>query len=309
MNLKNIKIGVIMGGLSSERAISLKSGMAMYNELKKHNHKVVAIDIKERNINKILKEKIDVALLALHGTYGEDGVIQGILEFHGIPYTGSGVLGSALGMNKIIAKQLFSYNGIPTPKWCVVENINDIEKIKMKFPLVFKPNAEGSAIGVSIVNNKNDAKKAYKKAARYGNKVLVEKYIKGIEISVPVLLDKALPIIEIIPKKQFYDYTAKYTKGMSEHRIPARINGTAYKKAQYYALKAHKVLECRDYSRIDMIVRGNNVFVLEVNTLPGMTSLSLFPESARYYGISFYELLLIFINSALKRKKNAKLQI
>lgn len=306
MNIKDIKIGVLMGGLSSEREISLKSGMAMYNELKKHNHKVVVIDINKRSFEKVLKEKIDVALLALHGTYGEDGVTQAILEFLGIPYTGSGVLGSVLGMNKIIAKQLFEYNKIPTPQWCVVEKIKDVDKIKIKFPLVFKPSAEGSAIGVSFVKNKKDAKKAFMNASRYSKKIIVERYIKGTEISVPVLMDRVLPVIEIIPKRQFYDYTAKYTVGMSEHRIPAVISNLAYKKAQFYALKAHKVLECRDYSRIDMIVKGSEVFVLEVNTLPGMTSLSLFPESAKYCGISFYELLMIFIKAALERKKNAK---
>jgi len=306
MQLKDLKIGVLMGGLSNEREISLKSGGAVYNELKKHNHRVVAIDINKRSFENVLKAKIDVAVIALHGTYGEDGVIQGILEFLGIPYTGSGVLGSALGMNKIVAKQLFEYNKIPTPKWCVIETLKDIKKIKIKFPLVFKPSAEGSAIGVSIVNNKEDVKKAFYEAAKYSKKILVEKYIKGTEISVPVLLNKALPVIEIIPRQQFYDYTAKYTQGMSEHIIPARINKTAYKKAQLYAVKAHNVLNCRDFSRIDMIVSGKDIFVLEVNTLPGMTSLSLYPESAKYYGISFYELILIFIKAALERKKNAK---
>ncbi|MBP7792165.1 MAG: D-alanine--D-alanine ligase [Candidatus Goldbacteria bacterium] len=307
MNVMDLKIGVLMGGLSNEREISLKSGMAMYDELKKHKHNVVAIDVNERSMEKVLREKIDVALLALHGTYGEDGVMQGILEFYGIPYTGSGVIGSVLGMNKIISKQLFERNEIPTPEWCVIEKPEDVKKIKIKYPLVFKPAAEGSAIGVSIVTDKKDAKKGFMKASGYGKKVLVERYIKGTEISVPVLVDRALPIIEIIPQRQFYDYTAKYEKGMSEHKIPASINKQAYKKAQQYAVKAHKILECRDYSRIDMMVQGENVFVLEVNTLPGMTSLSLFPESARHYGISFYELLLIFIKETLKRKKNAGL--
>ncbi len=307
MNIKNLRIGILMGGLSSEREISLRTGNAIYQELKNHRHKVIAIDINSRNFDKIIKAKIDVAFIALHGTYGEDGVIQGILEFSGIPYTGSNVLGSALGMNKIISKQLFEYNRIPTAKWCVIENINDIKNIKISFPLVFKPSAEGSAIGVSIVKNKKEAAKAFYKASKYSRKILVEKYIQGTEISVPVLMDRVLPIIEIIPKKQFYDYTAKYTQGMSEHIIPARINKIVYKKAQFYALKAHKVLECRDYSRIDMIVKGNEVFVLEVNTLPGMTSLSLFPESAKHYGISFYELLTLLIKAAVKRKKDAKL--
>lgn len=307
MNFKNLKIGVLMGGLSSEREISLKSGMAIYNELKKHNHKVIAIDINKRSLNRIIKEKIDVAILALHGKYGEDGVMQGILEFLGIPYTGSGVLGSALGMNKIISKQLFEYNKIPTPKWDVIENIKDIDKIKIKFPFVIKPSSEGSAIGVSIVNNKKEAEKGFKIASKYSKKILIEEYIKGKEISVPVLMDKALPIIEIIPKNQFYDYTAKYTSGMSEHRIPAALDKLTYKKAQYYAIKAHKILECRDYSRIDMIVKEKDIYVLEVNTLPGMTELSLFPESAKHYGISFYELLLMLINLAIKRKKNEKL--
>lgn len=304
VNLKKLRIGVIMGGLSSERAISLLTGKSIEKTLKENGHKVFGIDINSRSFKKVIDAKIDIAIIALHGTYGEDGVTQGILEFLGIPYTGSGVLASALGMNKIMSKQIFDANNIPNAKWTVINSEKDVKKIKLAYPLVFKPAEEGSAVGITIVKTKNDAVKAYKTAAKYGKTVLVEKFIKGVEISVSVLgNDRVLPIIEIKPVNEFYDYEAKYTKGMSDHIIPAGISKKAYKKAEETALKVHKCLMCRDLSRIDMIVKGDEVCVLETNTLPGMTGLSLFPEAAKAAGISFYELLVIFVKNALERKK------
>lgn len=303
VNLMKLKIGVIMGGLSSEREISLLTGSSMVKTLKEHGHKVTAIDINTRSFKKVISAGIDVALLALHGTYGEDGVTQGILEFLGIPYTGSGVLASALGMNKIMSKQVFDANKIPTAKWTVIRSAGEISGIKIPYPLVFKPSAEGSAVGVTIVKTRAQAVKAYRAASKYGREVLVEKFIKGTEISVPVLgNDRVLPIIEIVPANEFYDYDAKYTAGKSEHIIPARISRKAYKAAEQTALKVHNSLMCRDLSRTDMIVAGDRVYVLETNTLPGMTALSLYPDSARKAGISFYELLMIFIKNAVERK-------
>jgi D-alanine-D-alanine ligase len=302
-NLKNLRIGVIMGGLSSEREISLLTGAAIVKELKKHGHDVAGIDLDSRNIDKIARAGIDAAIIALHGTYGEDGVIQGILEFLGIPYAGSGVLASALGMNKTMSKQIFEFNNIPTPAWELIGSVAEIKGLKLKYPLVFKPEAEGSAVGVTIVKTKKDAAKAYEKAAASGKRVLVEKFIKGIEITVSVLgEDRVLPIIEIVPKNEFYDYESKYTTGGSRHIIPARISKKNRKTASDLAIKVHKALMCRDLSRTDMIVAGGGVFVLETNTLPGMTSLSLYPDAAKAAGISFYELIMIFIKNALERK-------
>jgi D-alanine-D-alanine ligase len=304
LNLKKLRIGVIMGGLSSEREISLLTGRSIVKTLKANGHRVAAIDLNTRSLKKVINAGIDVAIIALHGTYGEDGVIQGILEFLGIPYTGSGVLASALGMNKIMSKQVFDSNGIPNAKWTVINSVKEAGNIKIPYPLVFKPSEEGSAVGVVIVKSKKDAAAAYKKAAKYGKTVLVEKYIKGVEISVPVLGDdRVLPIIEIVPANEFYDYDAKYTAGKSSHIIPARISKKAYKKAGEIALKVHKCLMCRDLSRTDIIVSGSGMYVLETNTLPGMTDLSLYPEAAKAAGISFYELLMIFVKNAVERKR------
>jgi D-alanine-D-alanine ligase len=303
VNLKKLKIGVIMGGLSSEREISLLTGKSIFETLKEAGYRVAAIDINSRSFKKVIDSKIDVAVIALHGTYGEDGVTQGMLEFLGIPYTGSGVLASALGMNKIMSKQVFDANDIPNARWAVVEDVKDLKKIKIPYPLVFKPAEEGSAVGVAIVKSDRDSVKAFKKAAKYGT-VLVEEFIKGVEISVPVLgNDRVLPIIEIVPKNEFYDYDAKYTAGKSQHIIPARISKKAARLAEKTALKVHTCLMCRDLSRTDMIVRGEKVYVLETNTLPGMTSLSLYPEAARAAGISFCELLVTFVKNAVERKR------
>ncbi len=302
-NLKKLKIGILMGGLSSEREISLNTGQAIYDELKKNKLNAKKVFINNRNLNWLLKENYDLYINALHGTYGEDGVIQGILDFMGKPYTGSGFLTSAIAMNKIKTKEILSFYRINTPEWQVIENKKDIDKIKLKYPLVFKPEAEGSAVGVYIIKNKKEAYQKFENVKRLSKKILVEKYIKGVEISVPVLEGKSLPIIEIVPANEFYDYDAKYTRGKSTHIIPARIKKNVYKKARKIAESIFKILECRDLVRIDMIVRGKEIFVLEVNTLPGMTSVSLFPESAKKAGISFYNLLLRLIKAAIKRSR------
>jgi len=300
-DIKNLKIAVLMGGLSSEREISLKTGMAIYNELKKHNHNVEIIDINKRDLKWLINKKFDLVINGLHGTYGEDGVIQGLLDFLNIPYTGSGLLTSAIAMNKIRTKEILSFYNIVTPEWKVIKNKNEIETLKINYPLVFKPEAEGSAIGVYIVKNKEEAKMAFTKVKKISARILVEKYIKGTEISVPILDEKILPIIEIVPANEFYDYDAKYSVGKSTHIIPARIDKSVYKKAGEIALKIYNILDCRDLARIDMIVAKNKVYFLEVNTLPGMTSVSLFPESAKKAGISFYELILQLIKMAYKR--------
>jgi len=299
-NIKRLRIGVLMGGISAERKISLITGRAIYKELKKNGHRVTAIDLNSRSIRKIIKAGPDVVINALHGTYGEDGVIQSVLEFLKIPYSGSGPLASALCMDKVKTKEILEYYKIPTPPWKVVESEKEAKKVKL--PAVFKPQSQGSAVGVYIVKTGKEAAAAYRKAARFGKKVLAEKYIKGTEITVPILNSKPLPIIEIVPKNEFYDYDAKYTKGKSVHIIPARISSKAYRKAGKTGAAVHKALGCEVYSRVDMIVRGSSVYVLETNTLPGMTPVSLFPEAAKAAGLSFYELILIFVNQALRRR-------
>lgn len=303
INLKKLRIGVIMGGLSSEREISLLTGGSIVKTLKENGCRVIALDVKTRSFKNIIDAKIDCAIIALHGTYGEDGVVQGILEFMGIPYAGSGVLASALGMDKIMSKQVFEANNIKTPGWAVVETEKQVKALKLGYPLVFKPYAEGSAVGVTIAKTAAEGIKAFKKAVKFGKKVLVEKFIKGVEISVPVLgNDRPLPIIEIVPQNEFYDYDAKYTAGKSTHIIPARISKKAYKNAEKTALLVHNCLGCRDLSRTDMIIQEDEAYVLETNTLPGMTALSLYPEAAKAAGISFYELLMIFVKKAMERK-------
>jgi len=301
-SLKKLKIGVLMGGISSEREISLMTGMGVYNELKKNGHNVIALDIDSHSIDKIIRSKIDAAFIALHGTYGEDGIMQAILEFLQIPYTGSGVMSSALAMNKVKTQEILGYNGITVPEWAVVSNKEELKKIKIKYPLVLKPVAEGSAVGVYIVKNLEDAMDKFPKVKKYGKAVMAQKYIKGIEISVPVLGERALPVIEIIPSNKFYDYDAKYTPGKSNHIIPARIGKENTKKAGETAMKAHKLLGCKDMSRTDMILQGNRLYVLEINTIPGMTAVSLLPEAAKAAGISFYEMIMILLKGDTGRQ-------
>jgi len=303
-NLKQLKIGVLMGGLSSERAISLMTGKGVYNELKKNGHNVVSLDIDSYSLDKIIKSKIDVAFIALHGTYGEDGVIQGILEFLRIPYTGSGVLASALAMNKEKTQEILEYNGIAVPEWTVIKEKQELNKIKIKYPVVLKPVCEGSAVGVFIVKNLKEAKNKFLKVKKFGGAVMVQKYIEGTEISVPILGEKVLPIIEIIPANKFYDYDAKYTPGKSKHIIPARITSDITKKAGAIAKKVHELLGCKDMSRTDIIVQGNKLYVLETNTIPGMTAVSLLPEAAKAAGISFYEMIVILLKRTLGRKSS-----
>jgi D-alanine-D-alanine ligase len=298
---KKPRIGVIMGGLSSEREISLKSGAAIVKELAGRGENAVAIDLDTRSTDKIVRAKIDVAVIALHGTYGEDGAIQGILEFLKIPYTGSGIMAAAVGMNKIMTKKIITFYGISTAAWQIMDKKTELKGLKIKFPVVFKPEAEGSSVGVYIVKDKKEAYDLFPRTRKYG-RVLVEEYIKGTEISVPVFLDKTLPIIEIVPANEFYDYESKYTAGMSQHIIPARLTAAETKLAGKTALMVHRALECRDYSRVDMIVRKGKVYVIEINTHPGMTALSLFPDSARKAGLSFYDLIMSLVKKAMERR-------
>ena len=297
INLKNKKIGVLCGGTSSEREISLMSGKAVYNAIKKLGFKTVLIDVNKNVAQKLVKEKIDIAYITLHGTPGEDGTIQGMLEIMEIPYTGCGVFSSAATIDKIISKKMFESAKIPTAKWTIIEKLKPFEEIE--YPVVVKPASQGSAIGISIVKNKKEFEKAVKLAFSYEDRILVEKYIKGIEVTAGVLNGNPLPVIEIVPKGKFYDFKSKYTVGQSTHIIPARLPEKVLKKIQNIALKVYDEFRCKGTCRVDMIVdKNNDIYVLEVNTLPGMTKTSLFPDAAKHMGLSFEDLVLEILKSA-----------
>lgn len=296
------KIGVLMGGLSAEREVSLKSGAAVHKALLTQGYNAVAIDV-GRDLTDVLKrDGIDAAFIALHGRYGEDGCVQGLLELLQIPYTGSGVLASALAMHKLYSKQAFAASGILTaPFRCYRrgETVN-LNELPFSLPVVVKPVQEGSSVGVSIVKEKNQLAAALDEAFRHDDEILIEQYIKGQEVQVGILEDLPVGAIEIVPKNEFYDFEAKYTDGMAEHIFPARLEPALYEKAQAVGLAAHRALGCKGYSRVDLLVTdAGDCYVLEVNTLPGMTSLSLLPEiAAKGAGLPFEELVSRIIESA-----------
>jgi D-alanine-D-alanine ligase len=273
---------------------------------------VVAIDIEsqdlEENIRKIKSYNIEVAFIALHGRFGEDGTIQKILEDLGIPYTGSGVLASKFALDKVLSRQRFLSFGLNVPDYTVLEK-KDFDKTylslsKFKFPLVVKPACQGSSIGLSIVEDEDSLFKAIDLAFSFDERIIIEEYIEGRELTVGILDEEALPVIEIIPKKKFFDYEAKYTPGLTEYVVPAKLEEKIASQAKSSALLAHKSLDCFGFSRVDMILnKENKVFVLEVNTIPGLTETSLLPKAAKAVGISFLELCLKLIDSAYRRNK------
>jgi D-alanine-D-alanine ligase len=254
----------------------------------------------------LVKKKIECAFLALHGKFGEDGTIQGMLELMRIPYTGSGVLASALALHKIVAKKVFLYEKIPTPPFEVFYR-EEIEKdpqkaIGIPFPYVVKPAREGSTIGVSVVRTEEAGVRALKEAGKFDKEILVEEFMKGKEITVGVLEDIPLPIIEIVPKSGFYDYHSKYTKGETQYIIPARIPREKYLLAQEISLKAFHALGCSGFARVDLMTdEDGNPYVIDVNTMPGMTETSLLPKAAEFAGIPFGDLVeRILLGASLK---------
>jgi D-alanine-D-alanine ligase len=302
--ITNKKIGVLMGGLSSEREVSLSSGNAILKALEEKGYHAVPIDVGRDVAEKVHDSDIDAAFIALHGKFGEDGAIQGMLEVMGIPYTGSGILASALGMNKTVSKQIFRSKGLLVgPYEAVYDGTRDrVASVldTIKFPAVIKPHAEGSSVGVSLVFKKEEVAPAVELALTYDNEILIEKFIQGKEIQVGILGNRALGAIEIVPKRAFYDYVAKYEKGMSDHFFPARIPDAVYKRTLESGLVAHRAIGCRGYSRVDFIVDESGApYILEVNTLPGMTATSLLPEIARGVGISFPDLVEEIMRLAL----------
>ncbi|MGM0501655.1 MAG: D-alanine--D-alanine ligase family protein [Bacillota bacterium] len=302
--LKDKTIAVIRGGKSAERKISLKTGKAIITALEKKGYQVVDIDPKDNLHQQLADNQIDVAFIALHGRYGEDGTIQGFLEIEETPYTGSGVLGSALAMDKIRSKRIFEQAGLKTPKFIAFNQIEYQQqgfkvktavKEKLSFPVVVKPALEGSSLGLSIIKSEDQLLAAVEEAFNYDQQILIEEYIPGKEITVGLLGTEeleVLPVIEIRPKDGVYDYEAKYTKGATEFVIPAELDQTVYEKAQDLALQAHQALGCRGVSRVDLrVTPQGEVHILEVNTIPGMTETSLLPQAAAEKGLPFPELV------------------
>lgn len=309
--MKKLRVALLIGGLSNERAISLKSGAEVQNALNPERYQTMVYDLKD-SLPRLVADapRIDVALIILHGRFGEDGTVQGLLELLGIPYQGSGVLGSAVAMNKRLTKALYRLEGLPVARDRVVRRgdrpVMDLVAEELGWPIVVKPNNEGSSIGIRMVNTLDELSGAIEAALTLDNEVLLEEYINGREITAGVLGNQvlqALPIIEIIPSKEyaFFDYEAKYKERASQEICPAELPEQVTLMAQEYALRAHRVLELRGYSRTDMIVRGEEVILLETNTIPGMTRTSLFPLAARTAGMDFSALLDRLIDLALEK--------
>jgi len=297
------KIGILTGGDSAEREISLKSCDAVEKACRELGYAVELI-IVDGNIHKIIPEllRVDFVFIALHGGKGENGVIQGLLDSLNIPYNGSGVLASSLGMEKSLTKQLAKSHNIKTPDWNVFEYLDESKDHNLnKFPVVVKPSADGSTVGLSIVSSQSEMEDAMQLADKYDGKIMVEDYIEGRELTVTIIDQQVYPIVEIIPKHNIYDYECKYEKGMSEYICPAAISDELTSKIQNSALYIFNILQCSGYARADFILDKNNVpWFLEINTLPGMTTTSLVPKSAMAAGISFNDLIKMIINNSVK---------
>lgn len=334
MNIRSLKIALLLGGTSPEREVSKLSGTSIYKALLSLGCNPIVIDPafginqpKDLNVffsnedkieisnynyvhcvNSKLFDNVDIAFLALHGKWGEDGTIQSLLELRGIKYTGSKILASALAMDKIMSKILFQHYNVVTPKWIAVENNHNnypelTKKIisELGLPCVVKPNDQGSTVGVTICRSEDQLPAAFDLAKSYSNRILVEEFIDGHEVTVAILENQPLPVLEIKPKHNVYDYECKYTSGMSEYIVPAEIPPDTAKQIQEQALAAHISLGCEVYSRADFRLSNDmKPYCLEVNTLPGMTSTSLVPKMAKAVGISFEELIERIIILSLK---------
>ena len=313
-----MKIGVLMGGRSAEREVSLRSGNAVYTALKGLGYDAVAIDTDSEICEALRREKIKIAFIALHGGDGENGAVQGMLEVLGIPYTGSGVLASALAMDKEASKKIFLFHNIPVPPFEVLSRGQsalggaksiDSSHVDFLMPWVVKPATEGSSIGVSIIKDEKEIRPAVEKAFSLGNRVIIEKYIEGKEVHIGILNDRVLGGVEVRPSLEFYSYEAKYHAGLTEYILPPEINGETYEKAKETALSAHIALGCRGATRVDLRIDGRgNPYVLEVNTIPGMTETSLLPKIARLAGLDFPALIEEMFRSVLDESKEKEEQ-
>lgn len=313
---KEIRVVVICGGTSTEREVSLRSGHAVYNGLKKAGFSNVSLfELNNDNVRELLSIDLDLAFLALHGKDGEDGRIQSFLELAGIPYTGPGVQASVLCMNKLLTKAILKNSKIPTADYIVFskDDLNQYDFVEKRIidciglPAVVKAPSQGSSIGISIVKSKDDIKGALLDSFKYDDMIMVEKFVDGIEVTIPILGNeelKILPIIEIVSEHDFYDYTAKYTSGLCHHIIPARLSKHEVENVQKIGKAAYKALGCTGVSRVDFIVdKIEGPKVVEVNTIPGMTEMSLVPDSAKAVNISFEELVSCIVELGVKTKR------
>jgi len=319
------KIGVLMGGISSERDVSIRSGLAIYQGLQELGYNSALVDVGRDIVNVLKKEKVKVAFLALHGGLGENGAVQGMLEVLGIPYTGSGILASALAMDKEASKKIFSYHGLNVSPFMIIRRESSkkrgskgkakVEEAEMEgvfsfpdfpmpefdLPWVVKPASEGSSIGVNIIKEASGLMPCLEQTFSYGRRVIVEKFVKGKELHIGMLGERAIGGVEVRPSQEFYNYEAKYTSGLTEYILPPEVDGDAYEMAKKMALKAHLALGCSGASRVDFILDENNTaYILEVNTLPGMTTTSLLPKIAKHEGITFNDLIEEMIRLAVK---------
>lgn len=299
-----MRVAVLYGGTSAERDVSLKSGRAVIAALESVNTDVIAIDVKDNWLEQLQNSQFDIAFLALHGRGGEDGTIQGLLDSLAIPYTGSGVLGSALAMDKLKTKQIWQALDLPTPAYEVITSDSDPELIwqKLSSPMMVKPVHEGSSIGLSKVEQLSELKEAIDKAAELDSQVMAEAWVTGREYTVSILDGQALPVIGLETHHQFYDYEAKYLVNDTRYLLPCGLNEQEEQALQALALDAFNAVGCRDWGRVDVMVdQAGNPQLLEVNTLPGMTDHSLVPMAAKAAGYSFAELILAIIKAAQKR--------
>lgn len=298
-----MKVGVIMGGISSEREISLQSGNSIIENIDKNKYEVIPVVIDEKVdiINKV--KDLDFALLALHGKFGEDGTVQSVLQTLDIPYSGCGPLTSALCMDKDLTKTVLEANGIRTARWLNVKSVEEIDYEAIEnigYPVFIKPTNGGSSVATFKIYDKEKVQEAVEEGLKWDTEVMIEEFIDGNEITCPVFDNKLFPVIAIKPKSDFFDYTQKYSENGADE-VLVELEEDLYKEVKEMALKTYKALKCEVYSRIDMIVNKEGTpYILEVNTLPGMTAASLFPKSAKGEGYSFSEFLDLIIETSLK---------
>lgn len=301
---KDKTVAVLLGGLSKEREVSLKSGAAVLDALILKGYDAVPIDVGSDIVQQLKEKAVEVAFLALHGRYGEDGCIQGLLEILNIPYTGSSVMTSALAMDKYLTKDVARQEGLATPDSlfydAFTENLESfLQKFKLPFPVVVKPSREGSTIGIAKVASLAELKAAIQAAAQIDSRVLIEGFVQGREVTVPVLNQEALPVLEVAPKNGFYDYQSKYTPGATIYTCPAQIPEEWTRRVQEDAKRIYRRLGCEGVARADFIFDSEGTpYFLEINTLPGMTGTSLVPKSAAVAGMSFGELVEKILDGA-----------
>ena len=299
--MRSKKIGVLLGGLSAEREISLKTGTAALNALRELGYDAVAIDAGTDLPEQLRQNEVEVAFIALHGRFGEDGRVQGLLEMMQIPYTGSGVMASSIAIDKVVTKQLLLFHELPTPGFDFIrpgDSIADLQARCQQLPLIVKPSREGSTIGITIARTAEVLRQGIAAAAELDGTVLVEEFIDGDELTVSVLNGKALPIIKIVPKSGFYDYQAKYFSGDTAYLLPAPIDAEVYQQVQRAAEAAYRALGCRGAARVDFMLREREYYCIEVNTIPGMTETSLLPKAAAAAGIDFPQLVEMLLDDA-----------